>query len=184
MGPQVQGVGNRSKCVYLLYHSGAELGPLGKPEWINDPAYNTAIASQARLMEIFCEIEKCLADKTKFEAVNILRKFEIPCAPIFNMKDLAYDRDLRESGMVVEVPHKQRGTYLTVGSPMKFSTFKPEITASPLLGEHTNEVLAQLGYSAEQIAKFHETKVAGTLPPEPREHGWHDTIHAAAAILK
>jgi formyl-CoA transferase len=172
MGPQVQGVGNRSKCVYLLYHSGAELGPLGKPEWINDPAYNTAIARQAHLMEIFCE------------AVNILRKFEIPCAPVFNMKDLAYDRDLRESGMVVEVPHKQRRTYLTVGSPMKCSAFKPEITASPLLGEHTNEVLAQLGYSAEQIAKFHETKVVGTLPPEPREHGWHDTIHAAAAILK
>jgi formyl-CoA transferase len=157
---------------------------IGKPEWIEDPAYNTAIARQARLMEIFGEIEKRLADKTKFEAVNILRKFEIPCAPVLDMKELAYDRDLRESGTIVEVPHKQRGTYLTVGSPMKFSAFKPEITGSPLLGEHTNEVLAQLGYSAEQIAKFHEAKVVGTMPPEPGEHGWHDTIHASAAVLK
>ena len=157
---------------------------IGKPEWIEDPAYNTAIARQARLMEIFGEIEKRLADKTKFEAVNILRKFEIPCAPVLDMKELAYDRDLRESGTIVEVPHKQRGTYLTVGSPMKFSAFKPEITGSPLLGEHTNEVLAQLGYSAEQIAKFHEAKVVCTMPPEPGEHGWHDTIHASAAVLK
>jgi formyl-CoA transferase len=157
---------------------------IGKPEWIDDLAYNTAIARQARLMKIFGEIEKCLADKTKFEAVNILRKFEIPCAPVLDMKELAYDRDLRKSGTIVEVPHKQRGTYLTVGSPMKFSAFKPKITGSPLLGEHTNEVLAQLGYSAEQIAKFHEAKVVGTMPPEPGEHGWHDTIHAAAAILK
>ncbi len=127
---------------------------LGKPEWIDDPAYNTARARQSHLMEIFGEIEKLLADKTKFEAVNLLRKFEVPCAPVLSMKELAYDQELRESGTVVEVPHKQRGTYLTVGSPMKFSGFKPTITGSPLLGEHTDEVLAQLGYSSEQIARL------------------------------
>jgi formyl-CoA transferase len=132
-------------------------------------------------MEIFGEIEKWLADKTKYEAINILRKFEVPCGPVLDMKELAYDRDLRESGTVVEVPHKQRGTYLTVGSPMKFSEFKPVITGSPLLGEHTDEVLAQLGYSPEQIARFREAKIVGAPPSEPGEHGWHDTIHAAAA---
>jgi formyl-CoA transferase len=132
-------------------------------------------------MEIFGEIEKWLADKTKYEAVNILKKFEVPCAPVLDMKELAYDRDLRESGTVVEVPHKQRGTYLTVGSPMKFSEFEPHITGSPLLGENTDEVLAQLGYSSEQIAKFHESKVVGPLPSEPGELGWDHTSHAAAA---
>lgn len=59
----------------------------------------------------------------------------------------------------MEVPHKERGTYLTVGSPIKFSGFVPTITGSPLLGEHTDEVLKDLGYSGEKIAKLHEAKV-------------------------
>jgi formyl-CoA transferase len=62
---------------------------------------------------------------------------------------------LRASGTIVEVQHKERGPYLTVGSPIKFSDMKPEITGSPLLGEHTDEVLAGLGYNSEQIAKLH-----------------------------
>jgi len=76
-----------------------------------------------------------------------------------SMKDIANDPDLRESGTVVEVPHKKRGTYLTVGSPIKFSEFKPDIIGSPLLGEHTDEVLTELGYTQEQIAKLHEARV-------------------------
>jgi hypothetical protein len=64
---------------------------------------------------------------------------------------------------------------------MKFSEFKPQITGSPLLGENTDEVLAQLGYSPEQIAKLHETQVVGPLPSEAVEHGVQHPIHAAAA---
>jgi formyl-CoA transferase len=108
-------------------------------------------------MEIFAFIEEWLKDKTKYEAVDILRKFDIPCAPVASMKELAEDKSLRESGSIVEVPHKQRGTYLTVGSPIKFSGFKPVITGSPLLGEHSDEVLAELGYNVEQIAAMHES---------------------------
>jgi len=157
---------------------------IGKPEWVNDPAYNTANARQPHLMQIFADIEKWLADKTKYEAVDILRKFEIPCAPVMSMRELARDPDLRESGTVVEVQHKQRGTYLTIGSPMKFSSFTPKITGSPLLGEHTNEVLAELGYNPDQIAKFHAAKIVGTLPAEPGDHGWHDDIHGSERVLK
>ncbi len=132
--------------------------PICRAEWINDPDYKTAEARQPHIFDIFAKIEEWLADKTKYEAVDILRKFDIPCAPVLNMKELAYDESMRKTGSVVEVDHPVRGKYLTVGSPIKFSDMKPEITASPLLGEHTDEVLAQLGYTKEQIAKMHEAK--------------------------
>ncbi|QFR33236.1 formyl-CoA transferase [Ancylobacter sp. TS-1] len=131
---------------------------LGKPEWIDDPAYNTAEARQDKIFDIFAFIESWLADKTKFEAIDILRKFDIPCAPVLSMKEIANDPSLRKSGTVVEVDHPKLGKYLTVGSPIKFSDVTVEITASPLLGQHTNEVLADLGYSQEEISALHDAK--------------------------
>jgi formyl-CoA transferase len=132
---------------------------IGRPEWVDDPAYNTAKARESHIFEIFDEIEKWLADKTKYEAVDILRTFEVPCAPVLSMKEIAYDPALRASGSVVEVNHKERGTYLTVGCPVKFSDFTPEITGSPLLGEHTDDVLVELGYDADAIARMHTDQV-------------------------
>ena len=131
---------------------------LGKPEWKTDPAYTTVKARQPHIMDIFATIENWLKDKTKYEAVNILRKFDIPCAPVFSMKELLNDKSLRASGSIVEVPHKTRGSYFTVGSPIKFSDLKPEITGSPLLGEHTDQILAELGYSKDQIKAMHDAK--------------------------
>jgi formyl-CoA transferase len=132
---------------------------IGKPDWAKDPAYATARARQAKLFDIFAEIEKWLNDKTKFEAVEILRKSGVPCAPVLSMKEIANDPALRASDTVVEVQQEKRGSYLTVGSPIKFSGFTPRITGAPLLGENTDEVLAMLGYSAEQIAKIRKDKV-------------------------
>jgi formyl-CoA transferase len=131
---------------------------LGKPQWKTDPAYTTPKARQPHIMEIFATIEDWLKDKTKFEAVDILRKFDIPCAPVLSMKELLNDKSLRASGSIVDVPHKERGSYVTVGSPIKFSDLKPEITGSPLLGEHTDEILSELGYSKTDIANIHAAK--------------------------
>jgi formyl-CoA transferase len=131
---------------------------IGKPEWKTDPAYMTPKARQPHITEIFATIEEWLANKTKFEAVDILRKFDIPCAPVMSMKEIANDPSLRASGTITEVDHKVRGKYLTVGSPIKFSDMKVEITGSPLLGEHTDEVLSELGYSRDRIAAMHTAK--------------------------
>ncbi len=131
---------------------------IGKPEWKTDPAYSTPKSRQPHIMDIFGTIEDWLKDKTKFEAVDILRKFDIPCSPVLSMKELLNDESLRKSGSIVEVPHKVRGSYMTVGSPIKFSDLKVEITGSPLLGEHTDEVLAELGFSKDSIASMHANK--------------------------
>ena len=96
---------------------------------------------------------------TKFEAMDILNKFDIPCGPILSMKEIAEEPSLRETGTIVEVDHPVRGKYLTVGNPIKLSDSPTDVTRSPLLGEHTEEVLGQLGYSAEDIAALRAEKV-------------------------
>lgn len=74
------------------------------------------------------------------------------------MKEIADDPALRKSGTIVEVD-QERGTYLTVGSVIRFSDFTPEITGAPLLGEHTDEVLASLGYDPDAIASMRAEQV-------------------------
>jgi len=132
---------------------------IDKPEWIDDPEYNTPDARQPKIFDIFAYIESRFADKTKFEVLDMIRVFDVPCAPVLSMKEIAESVDLRKSGSIVEVDHPARGgKYLTIGSPIKFSEMTVEVTRSPLLGEHTDEVLTGLGYSKEDIAKLHESK--------------------------
>jgi formyl-CoA transferase len=97
--------------------------------------------------------------KTKFEAMKILNEFDIPCGPILSMKEIAEDQSLRATGTVVEVDHPKRGKYLTVGNPIKMSDSVTEVVRSPLLGEHTDEVLTELGYGLEAIAALRTEKV-------------------------
>ena len=84
--------------------------------------------------------------------MDILNQYDIPCGPILSMKEIAEEPSLRATGTIVEVDHPERGPYLTVGNPIKLSDSPTEVRRSPLLGEHTEEVLGQLGYSPEQIA--------------------------------
>jgi formyl-CoA transferase len=132
---------------------------IGREEWITDPDYATPRARLPRLMAIFATVEEWTKTMTKFEAMDILNKYDIPCGPILSMKEIAEEPSLRATGTVVEVDHPVRGKYLTVGNPIKLSDSPTEVTRSPLLGEHTEEVLGQLGYSAEKIAALRDDRV-------------------------
>jgi formyl-CoA transferase len=131
---------------------GAICDVIGKPEWKTDPDYATPNARLPRLKHIFATIEQWTMTKTKFEAMDILNKLDIPCGPILSMKELAHEQSLRATGTVVEVDHPTRGTYLTVGNPIKLSDSIADVRRSPLLGEHTDEVLRDvLKYSELEI---------------------------------
>jgi formyl-CoA transferase len=131
----------------------------GHEAWLTDPRYATPKARLPHLMEIFNGIEDWTKTKTKFEAMDILNQHDIPCGPILSMKEIADDESLRKTGTVVEVDHPTRGAYLTVGNPIKMSDSPSEVKRSPLLGEHTDAILAELGYGTEQIAALRAEKV-------------------------
>ena len=137
---------------------------IGEPTWKTDPAYATPKARLPKLNAIFARIEQWTMTKTKFEAMDILNQYDIPCGPILSMKELAEDQSLRASGTVVEVDHPKRGKYLSVGNPIKMSDSPTVVERSPLLGEHTDQVLAQLGYSAAEIAGLREVGATAVMP--------------------
>ncbi|MDE2516876.1 MAG: formyl-CoA transferase, partial [Rhodospirillales bacterium] len=129
---------------------------IGRESWITDPDYAKPDARLPRLKEIFAAIEAWTMTKTKFEAMEILNRHDIPCGPILSMEELAADASLRETGTVVEVDHPVRGKYLSVGNPVKLSDSPTEVTRSPLLGEHTDEILREvLACDAAAIAALH-----------------------------
>ena len=132
---------------------------IGEETWITDPSYATPKARLPHLKTIFSRIEEWTKTKTKFEAMEILNKYDIPCGPILSMKEIAEDESLRATGTIVEVDHPTRGKYISVGNPIKMSDSPTEVTRSPLLGEHTEEILAQLGYTKDQIAELKAAKV-------------------------
>jgi formyl-CoA transferase len=93
--------------------------------------------------------------------MDILNKLDIPCGPILSMKELAHEPSLRATGTVVEVDHPTRGMYLTVGNPIKLSDSPADVRRSPLLGEHTDEVLRDvLRYSDKEIG---DVKASGAI---------------------
>jgi formyl-CoA transferase len=132
---------------------------IGREPWITDPDFATPEARLPRLTEIFAAVEEWTVTKTKFEAMNLLNEHDIPCGPILSMEELAHEPSLRKTGTVVEVDHPTRGKYLTVGNPIKLSDSPTEVKRSPLLGEHTDEVLKELGYKSEEVSVLRQAKV-------------------------
>jgi formyl-CoA transferase len=126
---------------------------IGREDLIEDPEWATPEARLPKLDQFFAMIEKWTQTKTKFEVMEILNPVNVPCGPILSMKELAVEPSLRDTGTVVEVDHPTRGKYLTVGNPIKLSDSPTEVVRSPLLGEHTDEVLKSVvGWSDEQVA--------------------------------
>ena len=100
--------------------------------------------------------------KTKFEVMQICNPLDIPVGPILSMKEISEEESLRETGTIVEVDHPKRGKYLSVGCPVKLSDSPAKVERSPLLGEHTEEILkGELGYTDEELDEILNSGAVG-----------------------
>jgi len=131
---------------------------IGHADWLEDPEWSTPESRLPKLDKVFEEIEKWTMTKTKYEVMDILNPLNVPCGPIISMKELSEESSLKATGTIVEVDHPERGKYLTVGNPIKLSDSSSDVKRSPLLGEHTDEILAEIGLSNQEILTAKEEK--------------------------
>jgi len=120
------------------------MNKIGRPDLIENPDYATPEARLPHLQDIFDVIEEWTIKRTKWEAFEELNSINVPCGPVLSTKDLIEDEGLRAEGLIVDVDHPDRGTYSTVGCPFTLSDSPVEVTRSPLLGEHSAEILEEL----------------------------------------
>jgi len=129
---------------------------IGRPELADDPAWATPEARLPKLDKMFGFIEEWSSKRTKWEVLDLLNAHDIPCGPILSTKELIEDETLADLGSVVEVDHPGRGRYKTVGCPLRLSDSPVDVAPAPLLGEHTDEVLASLGYVPGEIEQLRQ----------------------------
>ena len=132
---------------------------IGRPELADDPAWKTPEARLSKLDEMFALIEQWTEHYTKYEVMEKLNAVNVPCGPILSTKELIEDETLAELGAVVEVKHAQRGTFKTVGNPIKMSDSPVEVETSPALGEHNADVFGEIGITATELEELRSAGV-------------------------
>ncbi|MAC82138.1 MAG: formyl-CoA transferase [Rhodobacteraceae bacterium] len=143
---------------------------IGEPEWKTKPGYATPPERLDKLDEIFGRIEEWTMTKTKFEVMDTCNPLDIPVGPILSTKEIMEDGGLRKTGTIVDVDHPERGRYVTVGCPIKLSESPVEVVRSPLLGEHTMEILRDvLGYDGEALARVVDSGAVGNVDKQAAE---------------
>jgi crotonobetainyl-CoA:carnitine CoA-transferase CaiB-like acyl-CoA transferase len=133
---------------------------LGVPQLIEDPRFKNAPDRSKNRKAMNEELDKATSTKTSAEWIAILNEAGVPCGPIYNVKEMYADPHVQHLGLAVEVKSPQLGEITIQNVPVTLSRTPAQVrTAAPEMGEHTDEVLKEAGYSAEEIGKFRKDEV-------------------------
>ncbi len=150
--------GGQNDYVYVIIQPpvwAALTKTIGRPELAEDEKFSTPEERLKRLGEVWSIIEEWTGQHTKHEVLQTLNGIDVPCGPILDMSDLIEDEGLNARGMIAKVTHPERGEFKTVGCPLVLSDSPVQVNTSPLLGEHTGEVLKEImGYGSEDLEQL------------------------------
>jgi len=139
---------------------------IGGEDLINDPRFEKIENRRANQSEMWDLLTDFASNHTKRELMEILNEIDVPCGPVMSTTDLANDDHVKLREMYLELDHPERGKWYNLGCPIKLSDSPVEVTRSPLLGEHTDEILSDvLGYETNEIDNLKE---AGAFSRPPR----------------
>src|SRR3954447_6591216 len=131
------------------------LGAIGQPELADDPRFATPDARWENRAALNAIVEAWTRQRSKHAVMQILGEAGVPCGATLDTGEVLTDPHLRARDMIVDVDYPTRGTYHTVGCPVKLSESPADVTRPPLLGEHTAELLASLcGVSADDVRRL------------------------------
>jgi crotonobetainyl-CoA:carnitine CoA-transferase CaiB-like acyl-CoA transferase len=135
---------------------------IGREDLARDERF-IANADRMRNREpLVAELEATLRGRTTADWVDVLTAAGVPCGPIRNYQEVFDDPHTRARKMTIEMDHPVEGRIMGLGVPIKMSGTPARVRgAAPLLGQHTDEVLARVGYSAEEIIALRDAKVVG-----------------------
>ena len=156
---------------YIIFQRGAKDFELackafGFEDWLTNPDFNTADARDRHKAQVIQRVEAWTIDKDKYEITKLLSPFGVPCAPVLNTKEMMSQPELYDGNTLVKINQGGNiGEFVTVGCPFTMSNYQPTYGPCPSLGGNTEEILKDLGYSAEDMAKF---KANGTTAPMPK----------------
>jgi formyl-CoA transferase len=133
---------------------------IGAPELIDDPRFKTLGDRSKNRKQMNAEIDRVLVKKPSAEWIETLNRAGVPSGPIFNVKEVYENEQIKHLGMAQRVRHPERGEMLVQGLPATLSRTPGAIRrAAPTHGEHTDEILRELGYSTEEIATLRKDNV-------------------------
>jgi formyl-CoA transferase len=151
-----------SALVYTDAHWQRFFAVAGRPEMATDPRYATISERTKHISELYTFVADTIATMTTNEALQRLNEADIAVAPVHTAESLLEDEHIRDVGMFAVTEHPTEGTIREPGIPTRWSASPPAVRLpAPRLGEHTREVLAELGFEQAQIDALIAAGAAG-----------------------